>query len=476
MKKINFLAIVLAQLVSAQSISLIKDINPGVQGSSPQYLTKYNGNIFFSANNPTLGSEMWFSDGTADGTQVVADFLPGTAGQIPVNLSTFNNKIYYSALVGDSERPTGLYGYDLTNGIKLISENYKFSSSFYSANGKFYFNSGGFLYEMDSNESIKKVSENILPNGQATSMNGKLLFGGRPSSSTNVYYQLYSYDGTTTSLLKTINTTNTGNPQEFFYSPTLNKVFFSASDNTASTEPWISDGTAEGTYRLKDISTASQFASSSPTGFNEVGGKVIFAAAVSGTTGKELYITDGTEAGTKLLKDINPGTASSNPAKFTLLNGKLYFFANGGSNDAQIWETDGTAEGTKLSLRLNPGSTNFFLSEMIVKDNSLFVSAKLGVSPGQELYRVDNLGGTLSVTSLISNKSKVYPNPTTGEIFIDNYAKGNFELFDSSGRLVKKGKIGLDSKADVSSYPGVYQLKATSEDSKDVIIKKVIIK
>ena len=106
MKKINFLAIFLAQMIGAQSISLIKDINPGVQGSSPQYLAKYNDKVYFSASNPTYGSELWVTDGTTEGTQLVGDQLPGTSGQLPVNLTVLNNKIYYSSLIGDAASPS----------------------------------------------------------------------------------------------------------------------------------------------------------------------------------------------------------------------------------------------------------------------------------------------------------------------------------------------------------------------------------
>ena len=476
MKKINFLAIFLAQMIGAQSINLIKDIYPGVQGSSPQYLAKYIDKVYFSASNPISGSELWVTDGTTEGTQMVGDQIPGTNGQVPARLTVFNNKIYYSSLLGDTASPSGLYTYDVTNGVKLLSENHKWSSGLMTANNKFYFNANNFLYEVDANDNIKKVSEDVNPNGYAAALNGKLLFGGRPVSSTNYYYQLYSYDGTTTTLLKTINPTNTGGVQNLFYSSALGKVFFSVSYSTTSSEPWVTDGTEAGTFRLKDISSASIYSGSSPSDFTQMGDKVIFVASDFATTGTELYITDGTEAGTKLLKDINPGSSSSSPSKLISLNGKIYFFANGGSNDAQLWATDVTADGTKLTLKLNPGSTTFYLADMVGKDNALYLSAKLGVSPGQELYKVNLAQGDLSVTPLSSKKSSVYPNPTTGELFVESNAKGNFEVYDFTGKLIQKGKIGTDSKINLIAEPGIYQLKTISENAKEKNAYKIIVK
>lgn len=475
MKNLNFLALFLANVLAAQSISLVKDINPGIQGSSPRYFTNLNQKIYFSATNAATGIELWETNGTGEGTQLVADYIPGEDGQIPVNLIAFNNKVYYSSLLGIDGKPSGLYKYDPANGIQLVSEDYSWTSDFYATPNALYFNAGNMLYAMKKDESIAKISETIAPNGQAAEINGKLLFGGRPiADEENYFFQFYSYDGTETKLVKTLHPTSTGNPQNFFYSPTLNNVLFNGTDATTASVLWISDGTEEGTYRLKDINSESEYSSSYPSGFVQIGDKIVFSATDYTNGGTELYVTDGTEAGTKLLKDVYPGSGSSYPSKLTYLNGKVYFFAENSDNEAQIWETDGTEAGTKLTLRLKPGTTNFYLQEMIAYENNLLISAKFGVTPGQELYKVTM--GTLSVDQANVSKSSVYPNPTTGDVFVKPLVKGNFELYDFSGKMVQKGKIGNDSKISLTAQPGIYQLKTTSENGLEITINKIIIK
>ncbi|WP_123862176.1 T9SS type A sorting domain-containing protein [Chryseobacterium artocarpi] len=475
MKKINFLAILLANLITAQSISLVKDIYPGVNGSSPQYLVNFNNKVYFSANHPDYGSELWVSDGTASGTNIISDILTGSTGQIPVYMTVFNNKIYYSALLSDSSHPNGLYSYDEVNGLKLVSENYKWSSYFTLANNNLYFLNNSYIFQMNAEGAIQKINESTYSNGYMGSINGNLIFGGRPSTDTSYSFQLYKFDGQTTSLLKTINPTSTSQPQEFFYSSALGKTLFSASDNTTSTEPWITDGTETGTYRLKDINTASQYSGSNPNSYRQIGDKVVFVATNS-NNGTELYITDGTESGTKILKDINAGSGSSNPTKLTYLNDKIYFFANDGTNDAQLWETDGTETGTKLTLKLNPGSTNFTLGDMIAKDDYLLASIKMGVTPGQELYKIEVPSGTLSAND--NNKAKIalYPNPTSGDIYFSNLKAGQFELFDLSGKKIQSGVVNSDSKIKLSAKPGNYIIKTVSEQGKLLHTTKVIIK
>jgi ELWxxDGT repeat protein len=80
--------------------------------------------------------------------------------------------------------------------------------------------------------------------------------------------------------------------------------------------------------------------------------------------GLELWRTDATTAGTKLMKDINSqissGTpASSSPRSFMVFNGLLLFTATDGFLEADngLWRTDGTEAGT-IKLRGNIDVSN----------------------------------------------------------------------------------------------------------------------
>src|SRR4051812_33888584 len=72
---------------------------------------------------------------------------------------------------------------------------------------------------------------------------------------------------------------------------------------------------------------------------------VMLFAATDGITGVELWRTDGTEEGTVRVKDINP-SGSSSPSGFTLFNGAWYFQASDGITGVELWKTDGTETGT----------------------------------------------------------------------------------------------------------------------------------
>jgi tyrosinase len=49
-----------------------------------------------------------------------------------------------------------------------------------------------------------------------------------------------------------------------------------------------------------------------------------------GTTGRELWVTDGSTAGTTLLKDINPGPGDSSPRDFAALARKAKYIVRSG--------------------------------------------------------------------------------------------------------------------------------------------------
>jgi len=93
-----------------------------------------------------------------------------------------------------------------------------------------------------------------------------------------------------------------------------------------------------------------------PENFTAAGSWVFFTASSYNNLGVELYKTDGTAAGTMLVKDIEPGADSSFPDNLANLNGVLFFTANTGSSGLELWKSDGTEAGTVLVKDIQPGA------------------------------------------------------------------------------------------------------------------------
>jgi ELWxxDGT repeat protein len=116
-------------------------------------------------------------------------------------------------------------------------------------------------------------------------------------------------------------------------------LFFSAKDDTQGRELWRSDGTAAGTLMVKDIRPGLD--GSHPRSLIGVGGTLYFIANDL-RHGYELWKSNGTPAGIVMVKDIWPGSKGSHPRGLTDVGGTLYFAADDGTHGWELWKSDGT--------------------------------------------------------------------------------------------------------------------------------------
>jgi ELWxxDGT repeat protein len=426
-------------------VTLVRDINLGsdygFNDSSIYNLEVFNNKVYFSANNGVNGRELWVSDGTTGGTQLIKNINPGRnsygapRSSNPYGFIELNNKLYFTA----NDRVNGgeLWVTNGTeNGTKLVVD----------------INPG-------SESSVYDYSNGL------TEFNNKLYFSANDGVNGR---ELWVTDGTTggTKLLKDIDAEgsySSSNPSDF--TEFNNKLLFSADDGVNGTELWVTDGTTGGTKLVKDINPGSFEGyyggtypdSSYPRYFTELNNKLLFSAN-DGVNGRELWVTDGTTGGTKLLKDINPGSSegyngetfpdSSYLNDFTIFNNKLYFSANDGENGTELWVTDGTANGTQLVADINPGSEGSDVGGLTVVGQELFFTANNGLT-GRELFKLsfDNsttITGTNGADNLNGNNLDNKIEGLNGEDTLSGLG-GNDTLTGGNGKDSLDGGAGNDS-------------------------------
>ena len=260
------------------------------------------------------------------------------------------------------------------------------------------------------------------------------------------------------------------------------RLFFSASANDEGSprdvgrELWVSDGTSEGTYVVKDINPGGD---SNPGrddgGFTEAGGELFFTAEHD-DYGRELWATDGTEGGTRLVKDIRPG-GSSTPRHLTEFDGKLYFGAAGPEQDYELWVSDGTEEGTGLLKKISYDDAEelwgSFPQRFMEYDGKLYFSAQpTGLTPDSEMWVTD---GTEEGTRRFHDVNPYgYHAVHNGRLFFaGRHDDDGQELWVTDGteagtRLVKNVNPAESSGADhVTSTGDALYFRADDGDSGD---------
>lgn len=224
-------------------------------------------------------------------------------------------------------------------------------------------------------------------------MNGKVYFFARDS--TNIKYGLWKTDGTKTGTVKIKSLSNETYPQFLLNHQTYanqmavfkDKLYMNIKDANGF-ELWVSDGTDTGTYMLKDILSGT--ASSNPRGFIVYKDHLYFTA-MDIDHGYELWRTDGTKSGTTLFYDIFPGNTScfagDNP-QFFILKDRLFFKGRRNYNEMdELWVTDGTIDGTKLYKDFNPTPNISSNLRLIAQSEQFVILATLNVNNSNEIWK-----------------------------------------------------------------------------------------
>lgn len=156
-------------------------------------------------------------------------------------------------------------------------------------------------------------------------------------------------------------------------------VYFAAGEGVQGRELWKSNGTSAGTVMVKDINAGT--ASSAPSNLTPLAspsGTIVFFDADDGTNGNELWRTNGTPAGTSMLKNIYPGGSSSDPQRLQAIGTSVYFVATDGVHGKEVWRSSGTGAGTFMLGDINPGSATSNPSFLSKVGNRLFFWATDG--------------------------------------------------------------------------------------------------
>ncbi len=406
---------------TAAGTVMLKDINPGNEGSYPSDFVVINGTLYFTAYTPSSGVELWKTDGTNSGTVMVKEIISGSVGGFQTSAQFGYNTIPFSVVWQN-----GGYFY-------FIANNYA------SAPG------GNIndveLWKSDGTDGGTMVVKDIFPGNESSGpsgfidINGTLYFTAYNAASGR---ELWKSDGSAagTILVKDIIAGAIGgfsisgqwgyDPYQFSVVWQNGGSFYFTANNYASPpgqyindiELWKSDGTDGGTIMVKDIYPG--YESSYPQNFTEINNSLYFTA-YNATSGRELWKSDGTPGGTVIVKEIIAGAVGGfslsgqwgyDPHQFNVVwqnGGSFYFTANNYAsapgqyiNDVELWKSDGTSGGTVMVKDIYSGYESSYPRDFSEINGLLFFTA-YNASSGRELWKSDGTnGGTQLVKEIIN--------------------------------------------------------------------------
>ena len=354
------------------SEQLLADINPSGNGN-PSNLTVSGGHVYFRALNATLGVELWRTDGTTAGTQVVADLVPGSGSSSPSEFAAVPGGLFFRASLPD----IGQELFQVKNGVVSL------------------------------HTDIEPAKHNV---------------GSDPTDVRTLFARDLYLAALSTSLLGK-------EPHALLADDSIVELGdlnpgFTPSDSREFT------GVVQGGHK-----------------------RVFFSARPAGTT-RDLFVSDGTAAGTQAL-GLSGVLIQSDPVALTAFRDEVYFTAETLAGDLELWRSDGTLVGTHQVTMPGPLGERA-PHELVVAGPHLFFSA-LDDGGFRNVYRTD--GTTVTQISFqtidAANGVEQLANVRGRLVFIHRLPSGaSFVVYEpvleaSYALLLDAGfKIGINQVAD----------------------------
>ncbi|MCD0458569.1 ELWxxDGT repeat protein [Roseiconus lacunae] len=429
---------------------MVKDIVP-IGSSGPSQLTSLGNQLLFVADDVTGdGEELWVSDGTEGGTLRVFDTRPGTdlygapLDGLPRILGELDGEMLFTSLDANADRELWIsngteFGTSLLKNINPFTEDAGVDELIVAGSDIFFAADDGIhgeaIWKADTQLGTVEMVADVSPSS-VDQVSGLTLFSDE--SQEVVFYNntggmdggVYITDGSNAPIQLFDRMPQPIDDEGNLFAVAGNRIFFVANDGTTGNELWWSDGASVATL-VSDMIPGSQ--GSDPTGLVPFQGSLYFAATSDSTSafgdiGRELFVLNPSNLVIQLSNDLNAGSGSSSPEQFTLSGNNLFFVADNGVDGRELFNRNFTSAFQVADLN-TAGDSN--PSDLTNINNILYFTADDGTS-GREPYRSRGVqANTFQIADI---------NPGSGS----SDASGYFEALGEIYFAADNGTIGSE--------------------------------
>lgn len=378
-------------------------------GSSPTFFLPARAAAVFDADDGQRGREPWRTDGTVAGTLPLAELVPGAGGSRLVPLGGSQGEALFASVPGGSLR-----------------------ADYYASDGT----AAGTRRLVTVSLLGEPVASTVVADRDA----GVLAFAARldPFGSSPLDWTLARFAGAGVTSLA--NLPLGASPRDLTL--VAGVPFFAATTPGTGTELWIHGRMPQPILDIRPGPTGSAPGASLRI---ELGGALVFSAE-DGVHGNELWRSDGSVVGTRLLADLWPGAASGNPRAPAAFGDRVLFAADAPTSGAELWQSDGTTAGTVLLADLRPGPAGSDPRDLVATPTVAYFSADDGVA-GRELFVFDG-AGTRRVLDVnpgpaASNPHDLVPLGTRRLLFVADDGSEGDELWLTDGTVAGTRRLGI---------------------------------
>jgi ELWxxDGT repeat protein len=398
---------------------LAADLLADVNGIYPTDAFEIDGIYYFLADDGVYGRELFKSDGTVWGTMLVKDITPGADDTHISGMYALGDRLLFFVDRPDDSRALWVSNGTAAGTLELNDDGSAYESIAPGAvyQGKFYFatvssdENSSTLWSTDGTIGGTNQVLDLPYEGLSRGISYIEVAGDRLVFSSHI--EVWGSDGTAGGTLNLMTLPGLTTADGDIIVPTVIDGYFYFNLNSGQHTIWKTDGTEEGTSPVTDdvsaviwhrvgdnlyfehdpalpgpynntlyvlegitdeltglatLSTSWQF--TPLPGWDQT----VFLAGAE-ASGNEVWITDGTVAGTHLLKDISAGPANSNANLLTATGSYVYFAANDGEHGVELWRTDGTEAGTSLAHEFTSGPGSSTITSIADANGRLVVVA-----------------------------------------------------------------------------------------------------